>query len=1011
MRKILSILTITLLLSWATFAGASGIVQPPGTDAITIHSLTVEIPDAADDGKYIMYDHGTTSWILDTPAGGGDMTAAVWDGDSDGFIDADAGGTDADSSAATGLAQVIAGAWSFSDTIARDITYYDDSGSSPSSIWMDKDEKSLTIYKGDAGWAWIGNDEGAIYIAPSNDEDSFLSISTTTNNTMISALGTGNDLQLRADGGDIDCGDENIKTTAGGEFGSLTRGSVSDTEFSYLDGVTSGIQAQLNAKQPLDAELTALAGLTSAEDKLPYFTASETASVTSFTAFARTILDDADAATVRGTLGLVIGTNVQAYSAHLDDLADGTLSGSKIGITGTTATTAIEALDELLIYDVSASANRKITRGNFLAGMGVGQAVVLDLGDDGDNESSDLGEIAIVNDTNSIFTESSDDKLLIDVSQNWPTADVANAGDSATAFFNAGTIEHEYGGLEADVSEYDGLVRITGGATSAVTISANGISLIGAANYAAMRTLLDLEAGTDFHAYDADLATLATPNVWKIFYSDGSSVITELTVGGNGTFLSGNGATSAPEWRLLSDGDIPDLSAVYEAVDAEIVRADTADTIGADWEWQDGIPISFGNDNDWEVAYDEAGEDRLEFVHTAGAGADVYWDLNDNAADSTFSIVNTDGTYKANLVVDGTISQGGALLSATYQPLHAYLTDIAGISAVQGDIIYFNGTDWVRLGYGTVGYYLQTQGSGANPTWSSGNTTGVNETYGAGWNADPNAPEKDDIYDYLHALDTDDDGDIDTIDATLWATKQGVDATLTALAGLTIQDVSIIEGTGADAFGIVASGGNNYILGSNSNNTALEFKTPANVLTQIGGQGLDATLTTLAAGLPEGYVWQGAATGEPVAVNELKITSVTLNATPDAMDDDTYNGITIKGINFGETVAQWACVFLAADGKLDIANAAAAGEFPAMGIATAGGNDTDPAVILVQGVARNEGWAGLTVGGAVYLGESGTGAITQTAPSTAGDCVQIIGRAVSDSEIYFNFTPHWLEVE
>ena len=41
----------------------------------------------------------------------------------------------------------------------------------------------------------------------------------------------------------------------------------------------------------------------------------------------------------------------------------------------------------------------------------------------------------------------------------------ALTGDSATAFFSAGTIEHERGGLEADVSAYDGLIGITGGAT------------------------------------------------------------------------------------------------------------------------------------------------------------------------------------------------------------------------------------------------------------------------------------------------------------------------------------------------------------------------------------------------------------------------------------------------------------------------------------------------------------------------------------------------------------------
>lgn len=38
-------------------------------------------------------------------------------------------------------------------------------------------------------------------------------------------------------------------------------GDVSSTEISYLDGVTSAIQTQLNAKQPLDADLTAIAAL------------------------------------------------------------------------------------------------------------------------------------------------------------------------------------------------------------------------------------------------------------------------------------------------------------------------------------------------------------------------------------------------------------------------------------------------------------------------------------------------------------------------------------------------------------------------------------------------------------------------------------------------------------------------------------------------------------------------------------------------------------------------------
>jgi len=45
----------------------------------------------------------------------------------------------------------------------------------------------------------------------------------------------------------------------------------------------------------------------------------------------------------------------------------------------------------------------------------------------------------------------------------------------------------------------------------------------------------------------------------------------------------------------------------------------------------------------------------------------------------------------------------------------------------QGDILYYNGTTWVSLTAGTSGYYLKTQGAGANPVWAevaSGPTSG-----------------------------------------------------------------------------------------------------------------------------------------------------------------------------------------------------------------------------------------------------------------------------------------------
>lgn len=69
-------------------------------------------------------------------------------------------------------------------------------------------------------------------------------------------------------------------------------------------------------------------------------------------------------------------------------------------------------------------------------GASGGTDVALDLGDTGSNDSAAINEIATSGDTNNIFTEPAADKLLINVSQNWPVCDAATAADDLSASCN-----------------------------------------------------------------------------------------------------------------------------------------------------------------------------------------------------------------------------------------------------------------------------------------------------------------------------------------------------------------------------------------------------------------------------------------------------------------------------------------------------------------------------------------------------------------------------------------------
>jgi hypothetical protein len=175
-----------------------------------------------------------------------------------------------------------------------------------------------------------------------------------------------------------------VATSAAIDATKIGGGAVSNTEFSYLDGVTSAIQTQLNAKQAtitgaattvVTSDLTASrAAISNSSGKIAVSTVTDTelGYVSGVTGAIQTQLgtkltasnnlsDVSSTSTARTNLGLAIGTNVQAYDADLAAIA-GLTSAADKGIqftgSGTAAVFDLTTAGKALLDDADATTQR-----------------------------------------------------------------------------------------------------------------------------------------------------------------------------------------------------------------------------------------------------------------------------------------------------------------------------------------------------------------------------------------------------------------------------------------------------------------------------------------------------------------------------------------------------------------------------------------------------------------------------------------------------------------------------
>jgi len=95
----------------------------------------------------------------------------------------------------------------------------------------------------------------------------------------------------------------------------------------------------------------------------------------------------------------------------------------------------------------------------------------------------------------------------------------------------------------------------------------------------------------------------------------------------------------------------------------------------------------------------------------------------------------------------------------------ASVQDLSISGQTQGDVLYFNGSNWLRLALGSAGQVLHVNTGEDGVEWNTDDGAGAatieNDVYGSGWNGDiTNGASQNALYDYLHQLDSDDDGNI-----------------------------------------------------------------------------------------------------------------------------------------------------------------------------------------------------------------------------------------------------------
>lgn len=454
-----------------------------------------------------------------------------------------------------------------------------------------------------------------------------------------------------------------------------------------------------------DPELNALALTVSDVDKLPYYTGAGTADVTSFTPYARTLVDDTDAVTARATLGVVIDTDVQPHDPTLNSLVS---AGN--GIMTKTALNTITPRSVVAPANGIAVTNGDGVAGNPTLSLTNDLAAIEGLSTTGliARTATDTATTRTITGTANEITITNGDGIAGNPTVSIPAA-VTFTGKTVTG----GT----YTGVsEIDISGTD--LKMTGGGGTPTQGTANGSYLNPnlPLTQSSVETAGGVEGGVFAHdatgtvyqgAWSNHPLVLRTNNTGRITIDTAGAVkLNNYTTGTLATDVSGNVTAKSPT-ALKTDLALNNVDNTSDATKNSAVATLTNKTLTS--------PVI---NSPTGIVKADVGLSNVDNTSDSTKNS-ASVTLTNKIISGSSNTINNIGNGSLSTAADSTIKSNisGSTASVSDNTITAVLDKQLGTT--QGTIAYRGASAWNALTPGTSGNFLKTNGASANPAWAA----------------------------------------------------------------------------------------------------------------------------------------------------------------------------------------------------------------------------------------------------------------------------------------------------